>query len=838
MAEQASATPNRYSLRAIFSLALVVGLAIIWLAAAYELDRRRSSDLREVAHATEFQAQAFAENTLSTIKRLNEILLDLRTRWDGDPRQFAKLVQRRQQYMSDVAFQVAVIDEQGWMAYSNLAAPKDRVYLGEREHFRTHLAGGDRLFISKPLKGKVSGKWSIQFTRPILVDDKFKGVIVVSVSPETIVAFSEKLTRDTVAVLVADSGDIMARQPEHEQGIGGKLTGTPYLAPDAPISGNFSRRAQVDGVERLYGFYRLPEYGFSFVIGHAVEDVLASYYSHRDRVLGVAAGVSVAFALLLWLLFRSRSLRAEVEQRLQDSQAMLRSAVDAIGEAFVVYDQDDRLAYCNEQYRDYYRMSADLLVPGMKFEEIIRIGAARGQYKEAIGRERAWVAERMAAHRSSNTELIQELDGGRWLRIRERKTPEGFTVSFRIDITELYEAKQSAEAANQAKSRFLAVMSHEIRTPLNGILGMAQMLLMPGQSESDRQEFARTILNSGQTLLALLNDILDLSKIEAGKLELLVAVFEPAQVVDETTSLFAGALQDKGLAIRARWRGPAGARFRADPIRLRQMLSNLLSNAIKFTERGSIEVEAIEVVRGQDAAVLEFSVRDSGIGIPPEKLDVLFKPFSQADSSTTREYGGTGLGLSIVRRLAGMMGGEAGVESVVGQGSRFWFRIRAGIVAEGEESRRSERLPATSAAPAAVPAALTGSVLVVEDNPVNRKVVQAMLGKLGLQIDAVDNGSKALDAITGGLRPDLVLMDVQMPVMDGLQATEAIRRWESEGGHGHLPIVALTAGAFEEDHHRCMAAGMDDFLAKPIKHEQLLAILAKWTADRPAKSLQ
>jgi CheY-like chemotaxis protein len=390
-----------------------------------------------------------------------------------------------------------------------------------------------------------------------------------------------------------------------------------------------------------------------------------------------------------------------------------------------------------------------------------------------------------------------------------------------------------------AKSRFLAVMSHEIRTPLNGILGMAQMLLMPGQSEPERQEFARTILNSGQTLLALLNDILDLSKIEAGKLELVVSVFEPGQVVDETTALFAGPLQDKGLTIRSRWRGPAGARFRADPIRLRQMLSNLLSNAIKFTERGAIEVEAIEVIRGADAAVLEFSVRDSGIGIPPEKLDVLFKPFSQADSSTTREYGGTGLGLSIVRRLAGMMGGEAGVESVVGQGSRFWFRVRAEIVAEGEESRRGERLPVASAAPAAsaVPPTLAGSVLVVEDNPVNRKVVQAMLGKLGLQIDAVDNGRKALEAITGGLRPDLVLMDVQMPVMDGLQATEAIRRWESEGGHGHLPIVALTAGAFEEDHQRCMAAGMDDFLAKPIKHEQLLAVLVKWMANRQVESV-
>ncbi|MBP5987091.1 MAG: response regulator [Azonexus sp.] len=811
----------------IFSLALILGLAIIWLAVAYELDRRRSSDLREVARATEFQAQAFAENTLSTIKRLNEILLDLRLRWEGEPGHFAQLVKRRQQYMADVAFQVAVIDADGWMAYSNLAAPKDRVYLGEREHFRVHRDGGDRLFISKPLKGKVSGKWTIQFTRPILEQEKFKGVLVVSVSPETIAAFSEKLAPDTIITLVADGGDIMARYPDNAQAMGMKLTGTPYLTPDAPISGNFSRRAQVDGVERLYGFHRLPEYGLSFVVGHSVEAVLAGYRDHRFKVLAVASGISLAFAALLLLLFSSLSARAEMEQRLQDSQAMLRSAVDAIGEAFVIYDQDDRLAYCNEQYRAYYRTSADLLVPGMSFEEIIRGGAERGQYKEAVGRVDAWVVERMAAHRSGQTDLIQEIDGGRWLRIRERKTPEGFTVGFRIDITELYEAKQAAEAANLAKSRFLAVMSHEIRTPLNGILGMAQMLLLSGQHEQDRQEYARTILNSGQTLLALLNDILDLSKIEAGKFELLPSVFEPGQLLAETSALFAGPVREKNLEIRTRWAGPEGSRYRADPIRLRQMLSNLVSNAIKFTERGFVEVEALEVIREGGQATLEFAVRDSGIGIPPEKQGLLFKPFSQADSSTTREYGGTGLGLSIVRRLAVLMGGEAGVESMPGQGARFWFRIRTEVLGANEESRRSQRAPAAQPEASASPV-IAGRVLVVEDNPVNRKVIQAMLGKLGLHIDTVENGQEALDAITGGLKPDLVLMDVQMPVMDGLQATAEIRRWEAAGERGHLPIVALTAGAFEEDHLRCTAAGMDDFLAKPIKHGELLAALGKW----------
>jgi signal transduction histidine kinase/CheY-like chemotaxis protein len=827
LAEQANATPSIPSLRTIFGLTLIIGLAVIWLIAIYEIDRRRSSDLREVAHATEFQAQAFAENTLSTIKRLNEFLLDLRSYWSGDPEQFANLVQRRQQYMADVAFQVSVIDPRGWLAYSNLAVPKSRVYLAEREHFRVHRDGGDRLFISKPLKGKVSGKWSIQFTRPIVDRDQFKGVLVISVSPETIASFSEKLPPDTVITLVADSGEIMARQPDNEQWMGRKLTGTPFLAANPPLSGNFTRRAQVDGVERIYGYYRLPEYGLSFVVGHSVDEVLAGYRSYRVMVLSVAAGISAAIALLLVLLLRSLSVRAEVEKRLQDSQAMLRSAVGAMGEAFVIFDQDDRLAFCNDEYRDYYRTSADLLVPGRTFEEIIRLGAERGQFKDAIGRVDDWVAERLAVHRSGNTDLIQALDDGRWLRIRERMTPEGFIVGFRIDITELYEAKQAAEAANLAKSRFLAIMSHELRTPMNGMLGMAQMLLLPGLSDGERGDYARTILNSGQTLLALLNDILDLSKIEAGKFELSIAAFEPGQLVEETVALLAGPVQDHGLEIRATWAGPAQARYRADPIRVRQMLSNLLSNAVKFTERGFVHIEATEVGRAGKVATLEFAVRDSGIGIPPEKQALLFKPFSQADNSTTREYGGTGLGLSIVRRLAAMMGGEVGVDSAAGQGARFWFRIRADIVGEGEESRGSERRPAGE--PMVTPAsALSGTVLVVEDNPVNRKVVEAMLRKLGLRIECAGNGREALDALADGLRPGMILMDVQMPVMDGLQATEEIRRREAASGSERLPIVALTAGAFEEDQQRCMAAGMDDFLAKPIRHGELLSILAKW----------
>jgi signal transduction histidine kinase len=471
---------------------------------------------------------------------------------------------------------------------------------------------------------------------------------------------------------------------------------------------------------------------------------------------------------------------------------MLRSAVETIGEAFVIFDQDDRLAYCNEQYRDYYRTSADLLVPGKTFEEIIRTGARRGQYQAAIGRVDEWVAERLAVHRSGQTDLIQPLDSGRWLRIRERKTPEGFIVGFRTDITELYQAKEAAESANRAKSSFLAMMSHEIRTPMNGMLGMAQLLLSPNLTDNERLDYARTILNSGQTLLTLLNDVLDLSKIEAGKFDLAAAAFDPQQLIQETIALFAGSAREKGLDLQGAWCGEAGQRYRADPIRIRQMLTNLVSNAVKFTASGFVRVEARTLSSEGGQVLLEFSVRDSGIGIAPEKHALLFQPFSQADTSTTRLYGGSGLGLSIVRRLAELMGGTVDVDSRLGEGATFRFRICAEALVAGRDS------------------------------------------KLAIAADTADNGSEAVSAVMSGEAYDLVLMDIQMPVMDGLEATRRIRAWEQEEGGAdgpHLPIVALTAGAYATEQARCSEAGMDDFLAKPIDREQLSAVLQRWLGD-------
>jgi signal transduction histidine kinase/DNA-binding NarL/FixJ family response regulator len=392
----------------------------------------------------------------------------------------------------------------------------------------------------------------------------------------------------------------------------------------------------------------------------------------------------------------------------------------------------------------------------------------------------------------------------------------------------LRQARHAAEASNRAKSSFLATMSHEIRTPMNGVLGMAQMLLMPNISEDERQDYARTILNSGQTLLILLNDILDLSKVEAGKLELDEAAFEPAQLLHETQSLFFDAANKKGLGLEARWHGPTDVRYRGDAHRLRQMLSNLVGNAIKFTSKGTVRIDANEVAGDDAKCLIEFSVSDTGIGIPVDKQHLLFQPFSQTDNTTTRQYGGTGLGLSIVRSLATLMGGSVGVESAAGQGSRFWLRVRLGVIAAGEDTRDTARQGNKAPGVESQSCRLNGHVLIVEDNSTNRKVIEAILTKFGLVTTMAEDGQQCIEILQGDAKFDLVLMDIQMPLLDGYAATEWIRQWEATGNRPRLPIIALTADAFEEDKKHCLAVGMDDFLAKPILVDAVGSTLRRW----------
>lgn len=817
-------------LRAIILGAAALLLALIWGSVWNMLERSRDASLAAAAATLDRVGRAVEvsinRNLVQTDAMLAGLPTLLNTYITAETTNHAAIAQVLRELNNQNFFfrDILLIGPDGLPFATALAVSRRRpLPIDPRTSFLDATGGsGSGMLLAGPVRNPVTQEWSVYVGRQIRLNRLGPLLAVAEVQVAALGAVlgvggdpeGQRITLERA------DGTLLASLPHDEPRMGHQLRPTAADLLSASGSGVVLDQSRMGGHEALR-LVRSTIYPALFISASVRSDqVLAAWSSDRERTLAgtaVLTGLILALAVALLLWVRSREATEAERQRWR---ATLENAIESMSDGFVMFDANDRLVACNTRYKEFYGISAPFIVPGARFEDIMREGTRRGQYPQAGPDIEAFVSEMTTWHRGDNPPIERLLPDGRWVLITERRTPDGGTVGIRTDITamkhameDLAEARDEARAAAQAKSQFLSRMSHELRTPLNSILGFAQLLAADGGLTEEQQSQVQTLLGAGRHLLDLVNGLLDLSKIEAGHLKLAERTVTLPALLGSCAELLRPEANRKGITLRLALAESLPGHVRGDPTRLRQLALNLLSNAVKYTPPGGTVLLRATAAPGplpDGRMMVRVEIEDTGPGIPKALINGLFQDFQQIAPALEP---GTGLGLAISARLAEAMGGRIGCDSEAGRGALFWVELPLTLAdaPEGSDTRSAE-------------AARSGPlrVLVVDDVEANRRVARAMLSAAGHSVELAADGSAAIEAVTAH-EFDAILMDLQMPVMDGLEATRRIRALPSP--RGRVPIFALTASALPEQIEQCRQAGMNGHLAKPIDRGPLLALL-------------
>lgn len=845
-AEVTTGAEPRRALQRLILLGGLLVIGLLWFGTLEQISAERTQAVRQAGRDAGNLALIFDEKVRRSFAGLDQVLVMLKAEFEADRRGFAVAHwSGRLPALGELTTALNHIGADGRLIASLWGPPDQPIDFSDRDYFIAHALSDDqRLLVGRPAIGRVTGLPVITLSRRLNnADGSFAGVLVIGVDPTQLTRAGEDIAlgQDSAVILAGLDGIVRAQSGGGRRPVGQDISATPLFASiRTALSGNWTGDALGDGVVRIWAFKHVADLPLVVLVGLGEGETLANLSGRERSLLVVTLLISFALLVLMGLLVvevnrrqrREEELRRErrgledanasigAAKRLADAKSdLLEATLVNMSDGISVFGRELRLVTWNQRFIELIGIDPAVLKPGVSYEAILRVQAISGEFGQVDVEEE--VKKRMERVRQGQFVQVERTRAdGRTIEMRRRYLPDGGFVTLYSDITdrkraeaEMRRSRELAEAASAAKSAFVAVVSHEIRTPMNAVLGTLG-LIADTQLDAEQRQYVDTARGAAEALLSIINDILDLSKIEAGKLELEPVDFALQPLVSGVIDLFRASARERGIALSCGVAQDLPAALCSDAGRLRQVLINLLSNGVKFSQGGDV---VLTVTRDMSAGrpMVRFAVADSGPGIPPTQRDKLFQPFSQLQAPDRRNTGGTGLGLAICRRLVELFGGRIGVADRPAGGSVFWFTIPLQPARGGSDAADVEP---TGRGP------VRARILLVEDSPANQLVAASWLRRAGHRVDVAANGFEAVAAMSE--RPyDIVFMDVFMPEMDGIEATRRIRALA--GAAARTPIIALTANVMAGDRERFLQAGMNGLLPKPVTGRMLVEALAR-----------